>query len=57
MSDLSKDRGVKPTDAYEVGYGKPPRHTRFPKGRSGNPKGRPPRSKNIGALLTRALRS
>jgi hypothetical protein len=55
MSDLSKDRAVKPTDDYEVGYGKPPRHTRFPKGRSGNPKGRPPRSKNIGTLLTRAL--
>ena len=28
--------------ADETGYGKPPRHTRFKKGRSGNPKGRPP---------------
>ncbi len=26
---------------YEVGYGKPPRHTQFRKGRSGNPGGRP----------------
>ena len=26
----------------ETGYGKPPRNTRFRKGRSGNPKGRPP---------------
>ena len=26
---------------YEVGYGKPPRHTRFANGRSGNPRGRP----------------
>jgi hypothetical protein len=26
---------------YQVGYGKPPRHTRFQKGRSGNPRGRP----------------
>jgi hypothetical protein len=25
---------------YEVGYGKPPRHTQFQKGRSGNPSGR-----------------
>ena len=25
----------------EVGYGRPPQHTRFPKGRSGNPAGRP----------------
>jgi hypothetical protein len=28
-------------DSYEVGYGKPPKHTRFEKGVSGNPKGRP----------------
>jgi hypothetical protein len=26
---------------YEVGYGKPPQDTRFRKGRSGNPRGRP----------------
>jgi hypothetical protein len=26
---------------YEVGYGKPPKSTRFVKGKSGNPKGRP----------------
>ena len=26
---------------YEVGYKKPPRHTRFRRGRSGNPNGRP----------------
>jgi hypothetical protein len=25
----------------EVGYGKPPKHTQFAKGRSGNPNGRP----------------
>jgi len=40
---------------YEVGYGKPPRHTRFKKGRSGNPKGRPRESKNLPTLLTEAL--
>lgn len=27
-------------DDYKVGYGKPPRHTQFRKGQSGNPKGR-----------------
>jgi hypothetical protein len=27
--------------SYEVGYGKPPRHTQFKKGQSGNPSGRP----------------
>ena len=26
--------------AYEVGYGKPPEHTRYQKGRSANPQGR-----------------
>jgi hypothetical protein len=30
-------------DNYKVGYRKPPKHTRFPKGVSGNPKGRPKR--------------
>lgn len=29
------------TKEYEVGYGKPPKHTRFKKGVSGNPSGRP----------------
>jgi Family of unknown function (DUF5681) len=40
---------------YEVGYGKPPRHTRFKKGQSGNPRGRPKGSKNLPTLLTEAL--
>lgn len=31
---------------YEVGYGKPPRNTRFKPGQSGNPRGRPKGSKN-----------
>ena len=40
---------------YEVGYGKPPRHTRFKKGQSGNPRGRPSGSKNLSTLLSEAL--
>jgi hypothetical protein len=40
---------------YEVGYRKPPRHTRFKKGQSGNPKGRPAGAKNLSTLLNEAL--
>ena len=40
---------------YEVGYGKPPRHTRFAKGQSGNPRGRPCGAKNFNTLLEEAL--
>jgi hypothetical protein len=40
---------------YDVGYRKPPRHTRFAKGRSGNPRGRPPGANNLKTLLSEAL--
>ena len=40
---------------YEVGYGTPPRHTRFTKGRSGNPRGRAPGAKNLKTFLIDAL--
>jgi transcriptional regulator NrdR family protein len=43
------------TADYEVGYGKPPRHTRFAKGQSGNPRGRPCGAKNFTTLLEEAL--
>jgi hypothetical protein len=40
---------------YSVGYGKPPIHSRFQKGQSGNPKGRRKGSKNLSTLMERAL--
>lgn len=40
---------------YEVGYGKPPKATRFKKGTSGNPAGRPRGSKNLNTLLNKEL--
>ncbi len=44
-----------PDDDYEVGYGKPPKHTQYKPGQSGNPRGRPKKSKNVDALLEKEL--
>jgi hypothetical protein len=48
--DTSDTRGTRDTNKadrpgeYEVGYGRPPEHTRFRPGQSGNPRGRPKRA-------------
>lgn len=45
-------RSTKP-ESYEVGYGKPPKATRFRKGQSGNPRGRKRASENFLAIFKR----
>jgi hypothetical protein len=45
-----------PEPASEVGYGRPPEATRFRKGTSGNPKGRPRGSLNVATLFMKTLR-
>lgn len=40
---------------YAVGYGKPPRHSRFAPGVSGNPRGRPKDSRSLAEHLRREL--
>jgi Family of unknown function (DUF5681) len=42
-------------DDYKIGYGRPPRNSRFEPGQSGNRRGRPPGSKNLSSLLSKAL--
>ena len=40
---------------YQVGYGRPPAGSRFKKGASGNPRGRPKHSKNMKTIIREAL--
>lgn len=51
MTDVKKKSGSN----YEVGYGRPPRHSRFKPGRSGNPNGRPRKSKDLNRLIQAEL--
>ena len=39
------------SDDYEVGFGRPPLHSRFRAGESGNPKGRPKKARNFKTLF------
>lgn len=42
---------------YDVGYRKPPRHTQFKPGQSGNPRGRPKKEQSFPAALDKALKA
>jgi len=45
------------TEDYEVGYGKPPKHTQFKKGQSGNKRGRPKGANNFKTDLMKTLKA
>lgn len=44
-----------PVNAKEVGPGRPPEHSRFKPGQSGNPRGRPPRKRDLRKLIEEEL--
>ncbi len=48
-------RTVRPAASYDVGYRRPPVHSRFKPGQSGNPRGRPKGSKGVDQALRQAL--
>lgn len=51
-SDSAKRQSA---ERYDVGYKKPPRHSRFKPGQSGNPKGRKKHSRNLSTVLDEIL--
>src|SRR4051812_3538346 len=53
MANKRKDSADK---NYQIGYGKPPAHTRFKKGESGNANGRPKGTLNFATVLLKTLR-
>jgi hypothetical protein len=50
-----RDDDDKPDGDYQVGYGRPPKHTRFKPGQSGNPGGRKRKSKDLQKLIQSEL--
>jgi hypothetical protein len=49
MRDKDDDLG------YEIGFGRPPDHSKFRAGVSGNPRGRPKNKRNLATVLERTL--
>ena len=54
MIERYRPRATRQGD-HEVGYGRPPLHTRFKSGQSGNPRGRPKGRRNLATDLAAEL--
>ena len=53
---MTKAQWTSAQSDYAVGYGRPPKETRFQPGKSGNPTGRRKGSRSVGAILNDVFR-
>ena len=53
---MADDKDPTAVGSGRVGYRNPPEHTRFKKGQSGNPQGRPKGTLNLATVLSKILR-
>jgi Family of unknown function (DUF5681) len=53
---VANNNGDDKSKAYTIGYGKPPEHSRFRTGQTGNPAGRPKGVRNLGTDVRRTLK-
>lgn len=52
---MSDSENTPSAEGYDIGFKKPPRHTQFKPGQSGNPRGRPKSTKNLKTDLLEEL--
>jgi hypothetical protein len=56
MADEASKTGKAKLAELKIGRGNPPQHTRWVRGKSGNPKGRPKGRKNLATIMMEAAR-